>query len=101
MTHPLRIVNELAAVRRASKLQQADLAERAGVSRMTISRIESGHDPRLATFYEIARALNMEMILVPRHLHAEVERFIQSGGRVLGQPPGVGAPLSLVDLLAK
>jgi len=68
---------------------------------MTISRIESGHDPRLATFYEMARALNMEMVLVPRHLHKEVEQFIQSGGRVLGQPPGVGAPLSLVDLLAR
>ena len=36
--------------------------------------------------------MGMELMLVPRALRPEVEGFLRSGGRVLGQPAGAGAP---------
>lgn len=95
------IIKELEAARKAALLTQGELAQRAGVSRMTVSRIEAGMDPRLSTLLELARAMGMEVMLVPRALRPEVEGFLRSGGRMLGQPAGAGAPKSLVDLLDK
>ncbi len=95
------IVQDVENARKTASLTQEELAQRAGVSRMTVSRIEAGMDPRLSTLQELARAMGMELMLVPRALRAEVESFLRSGGRVLGQPAGAGAPKSLVDLLDK
>ena len=95
------IIQSIEGARKAASLTQEELAQRAGVSRMTVSRIEAGMDPRLSTLQELARAMGMELMLVPRALRAEVEGFLRSGGRVLGQPAGAGAPKSLVDLLDK
>ncbi|HSW20176.1 MAG TPA: helix-turn-helix transcriptional regulator [Ramlibacter sp.] len=94
------IIDELQATRKAAGLTQATLAERSGVSRMTVSRVEAGDDPRLSTVLELARALGMELMLVPKALRPAAEDFLRSGGRLLGQPPGAGAPKSVVDLLA-
>ena len=95
----LRIVNELEAMRQARGWTQEELAAKACVSRMTVSRVESGFDPRLSTVWDLTRALGLELVLVPRELTREVQGFIQSGGRILGQPPGVDAPKPIVDLL--
>src|SRR5690606_26543652 len=91
---------ELETVRKASGLTQGQLAHQAGLNRMTVQRLESGSlDPRLSTVLEMARAMGMELVLVPQSLHQEVHGFIQSGGRLLGQPTGADAPASVVDLL--
>lgn len=68
---------------------------------MTVQRFEAGEvDPRMSTLQELARALDMEWMLVPRALRPAIEGFVQSNGRVLGQPAGVDAPRSVVqDLL--
>jgi transcriptional regulator with XRE-family HTH domain len=95
----MSIVEDLERARKAAKLTQAELAERAGMNRMTVGRIEAGLDPRLSTLQELARAMGLELMLVPTALRAEIEGFVRSGGRVLAQPPGVGAPRSVVDLL--
>ena len=100
MTLVASIVHELESARKAASLTQEALARTAGVSRMTVSRIEAGMDPRLSTVQELARAMGMELMLVPRALRPEVEGFVRSGGRLLAQPPGAGAPKSLVDHLA-
>ena len=100
MYNQMSLMSELEAVRRKSGMTQADLAQAAGVSRMTVSRIEAGFDPRLSTLYELIRALDMDVMLVPRALKREVQGFIQSGGRVLGQAPGIEAPKSVVQWLA-
>lgn len=96
MTNRLSIIDSLEAARKAQGLTQEDLAERAGTSRVTVGRVESGFDPKLATVYELARALGLELMVVPKVLAREVQAFIQSGGRVLGQPSGAGAPDSVV-----
>ena len=60
------LLARLAHARKAANLTQAELAERAGLSRMTVQRLESGSlDPRLSTLQELARALNMELHAVP------------------------------------
>ncbi len=95
-THPL--IASLAAARKAQQLTQAQLAERAGLSRMTVQRTEGGDlDPRFSTLAEMARVLGLELIAVPGTLRPELQAFIQAGGRFLGQPAGADAPPSVVD----
>lgn len=56
------LLARLAHARKAANLTQAELAERAGLSRMTVQRLESGGlDPRLSTLQELVRVLNMEL----------------------------------------
>lgn len=96
----IRFLSELENARKASGLTHERLAQQAGLSRMTVQRTEAGKiDPRLSTLLVLARALGMDLMLVPTALRQDLEHFVQSGGRFLGQPPGVGAPLSVVDAL--
>ncbi|NMM76540.1 transcriptional regulator [Rhodococcus sp. SRB_17] len=89
------LIPSLARARKAHHLTQAELAERAGLSRMTVQRLEGGSlDPRLSTLQEMARVLGLELVAVPRHLRAAVQDFIQSGGAPLGQRGGVDASSS-------
>ncbi len=91
---------QLRAARRSAKVSQDELAQRAGVARMTVQKIEAGSiDPRLSTLVVLFRALGLEMMLVPAHLTEAATRFITSGGRLLAQPPGLGAPASIIDTL--
>jgi transcriptional regulator with XRE-family HTH domain len=60
----------LRAVRIARALSQAELAQRSGVSRVSITRLESGDvDARFATIRKLAEALGVE----PRELMAPDE----------------------------
>ncbi len=95
-----KLIHELEGARKAADLTQQALAERAGLSRMTVQRIEAGQiDPRLSTLLVMARALGLELMPVPAALRAQLEEFVQSGGRLLGQPAGVGAPPSIAQTL--
>jgi transcriptional regulator with XRE-family HTH domain len=52
-----------AALRReriAQRLEQADVAKRAGVGRAGVSRIENGHGGTIATLLAVVRALSRE-----------------------------------------
>ncbi len=96
------LIPTLAAARKAHQMTQAQLAESAGLSRMTVQRTEGGDlDPRYSTLAEMARVLGMDIIAVPSSLRPSLEAFIQSGGKFLGQPEGVDAPPSVVDGLRK
>lgn len=95
-----KILEELAGGRKAANLTHDALAQRSGLSRMTVQRTEAGKiDPRLSTVLELARALGLDLMLVPKSLRPGLEDFVRSGGRFLGQPSGLGAPPSLVDEL--
>lgn len=96
------LIHSLTVARKASQLTQAELAERAGLSRMTVQRTEGGDlDPRYSTLTEMARVLGMDIIAVPSTLRPSLQAFIQSGGKFLGQPQGVDAPPSVIDRLRK
>jgi transcriptional regulator with XRE-family HTH domain len=95
------LIEELEAARKAAVLSQEQLATSAGLSRMTVQRTEAGQiDPRLSSVDALAKALGMDVMLVPSALRPELESFVRSGGRFLGQPAGSGAPLSIAQTLA-
>jgi putative transcriptional regulator len=58
-TAPNHAVSPIALRRFVAGLTQADLAERAGISRDTISRLERGEHPRLVTARALSRALGV------------------------------------------
>lgn len=94
----MNIIGDLLALRKSHRLTQGDLARKAGLARETVSKVETGAvDPQLSTLAEYARALDADLMVVPRALRAELMAFLQSGGRMLGQPTGVSAPGSVVD----
>ncbi len=96
----MSILDELKAARKEIRLNQQALAARAGLSRMTVQRIEAQQiDPRLSTLLVIARALGMDLMLVPAALRPALQDFVRSGGRLVGQEQGIGAPPSIVNTL--
>lgn len=95
-----QIIEELERARRSAGLTQDALARRGGLSRMTVQRIEAGQiDPRLSTLLELARALDLDLMPVPSALRPQLEDFVRSGGRLLGQPAGLAAPPSIAQTL--
>lgn len=73
------LIAHLAQARKAQKLTQAELAESAGLSRMTVQRMESGGlDPRLSTLHELARVMGLELVAVPAPLRASVQALIDA-----------------------
>ncbi|HEY6233746.1 MAG TPA: helix-turn-helix transcriptional regulator [Candidatus Elarobacter sp.] len=56
----------LAHRRRERRIAQSDLARKLGMSAANLSRIEHGSDFRVSTLLEIARALKLEPVLVPK-----------------------------------
>ena len=96
------LIQELEAARKANDMSQEQLAQSAGLSRMTVQRTEAGQiDPRLSSVAAIAKTLGMDVMLVPTALRPELESFVRSGGRFLGQPAGSGAPLSIAQTLIR
>ncbi|MBK6692251.1 MAG: helix-turn-helix domain-containing protein [Myxococcales bacterium] len=90
----------LRQARRGARLSQQALASRAGLSRMTVQKLEAGDiDPRLSTLTVVMRVLGLEVVLVPSDLTPAVETFLRAGGRLVAQPPGTDAPLSIVEWL--
>ena len=70
----------LKAARKAKRLSQRELGVRAGVPQSHISKIESGAvDIKLSSLIELARALDLELILVPRKLVPAVRSVVGSG----------------------
>ena len=87
----------VSAIRKQSGLTQAALAEKASVGRLTVVAAEGGEDVRLSSIMAMFRALDCELMPVPRRLVAETRRFINNGGRSVSIEPGVEAPLSVMQ----
>lgn len=63
------VIAELAAARREAKLSQSGLGRKVGLAQSHLSKIERGTvDPQLSNVIEIARALGLELVLVPQRL---------------------------------
>jgi HTH-type transcriptional regulator/antitoxin HipB len=55
----------LARQRKKQHLSQVSLAKRMGIPQSQVSRAESGADMRVSTLRDIARALGLDVVLVP------------------------------------
>ena len=61
------ITDRIKDARKRKGLSQRELSERSGVPQSHISRIENGTvDLRLSSLIELARTLDMELVMVPR-----------------------------------
>jgi transcriptional regulator with XRE-family HTH domain len=71
------IINSLRAARAATGLSQRELSAKAGLAQSHISQIESGSkDPGLAKLIDVVRALDLELVLVPRKMLPAVQSLI-------------------------
>lgn len=78
------IVENLKVARERTGLSQRDLSARIGVPQGHISKIESGGtDLRLSSLIEFARALDHELVLVPRKLLPAVEAIVSNSSSAL------------------
>lgn len=80
----LSLGNRLALARKAKGQTQAELAEKAGLSRATIAKIEAGDaDPKLSTVSDLAKALDVSpMWLVMSEEDMEVIAEIAESGEL-------------------
>ncbi len=99
------IYRTLKETRESSGLSQRDLSERIGGRQGYLSKIESGGtDLRLSSLVELARALNLEVVLVPRRLLPAVEAVIRRPSTSAAQmrlEEVLGATLPLVETTAR
>ncbi len=74
------VAQTLKAARKRKGLSQRALSKLAGVPQSHISKIENGAvDLRLSSLVEIARALDLEVTLVPRKSVTAVQSIVRSG----------------------
>ena len=76
--HEGRLGSAIRLIRQRRRWTQAQLGERAGVSKSTISRIERGHVRSLsvATIQEVAGELDIRVDLVPRWRSGDLDRML-------------------------
>jgi transcriptional regulator with XRE-family HTH domain len=82
-----QVADVLREARLSRKLSQAELARRLGLRQRQISDLERATvDSRLSTIQNVARALGLELTLIPRHLISAVEA-LQRAGNDAGKRP--------------
>lgn len=77
------LIHLLKSTREAKRLSQRALADKLGIPQSHLSKIEANHvNPRLTTFVEMARNLEMEVMLIPRQEVAMVMSLIISKEKI-------------------
>jgi len=72
------LLAQLVKARKTKGLSQGQISGKLGFPQSYLSSIENGrHDVRLSTFIELARTLDLEVILAPRQLTPSVKQMIQ------------------------
>ncbi|ACG78795.1 conserved hypothetical protein [Phenylobacterium zucineum HLK1] len=75
---PTALLTQLRDARKAKLWSQRDLSERAGIPQAHISRIESGAiDPKVSTLQDLARVLDLDLVLVPRTTLTAVDALVR------------------------
>jgi HTH-type transcriptional regulator/antitoxin HipB len=67
---------QIREARESKGLTQSDLGSRIGQPQSAVSRIERGGDLRVSTLLEMARVLEMEPVLIPKHLVPAVHALL-------------------------
>jgi transcriptional regulator with XRE-family HTH domain len=84
---PLSLSEVLRDARQRKQLSQQDLARKLGLRQRQISDLERATtDSRLSTIQNVARALDLELMLIPRHLLAAVEALQRAGTEASKRP---------------
>ncbi|RWO03328.1 MAG: XRE family transcriptional regulator [Mesorhizobium sp.] len=76
------LIEELKRARIEAALSQRDLSAAAGLTQSHISQIERGMlEPGLSSFIDLARALDLELVVVPKKLLPAIRAVIQGAQR--------------------
>jgi HTH-type transcriptional regulator / antitoxin HipB len=79
MANITQITNLLSEARKSKSWSQKELADRLAMRQSEISDIEAGkRNLRLSTLLDVARAVGLEVVLVPRQLLPAVSYVLQS-----------------------
>lgn len=86
------LIKSLKSARQKKNQSQRALSRKTGIQQTQISRIESGQaDLRVSTLVELARSLDLEVVLIPRALLPAVNSIIEkksdSDTGAMGQVP--------------
>jgi len=85
------IARSLKAARKRKGLSQRELSAESGIPQGHISRIESGIvDLRVSTLIELARFLDLEVMLVPRKMLPAVQSIVRSEAASKSKAYGTG-----------
>ena len=70
---------QLRAAREGQKMSQRELSARSGLTQSHISQIERGAmEPGLASLVDVARALDLEIVLAPKKLMPAIRNILES-----------------------
>ncbi|MDI7864151.1 helix-turn-helix transcriptional regulator [Rhizobiaceae bacterium n13] len=73
------ITQRLRAAREAQKMSQRELSARSGLTQSHISQIERGTmEPGLGSLVDVARALDLEIVLAPKKLMPAIRNILDS-----------------------
>jgi transcriptional regulator with XRE-family HTH domain len=95
------IGNELAEARRRAGWTQADTAGKLGVTQSRLSQIERGQNTRVETVQSYARALGLELVLVPQQQLRNVRSLLGRDEPVVADEVHPSRFPSLADLLSQ
>jgi HTH-type transcriptional regulator / antitoxin HipB len=76
----------LRQARKARGLSQEELSKQLGIGQGTLSRAETSTDVQFGTLQQIARALDLEPMLVPRRLVGTVDTILRHGLSGVAEP---------------
>lgn len=80
------ISESLRRARKARGLSQEALSKQLGIGQGTLSRAETSADVQFGTLQQIARALDLEPMLVPRPLVGVVDAVLRNGLGGVAEP---------------
>lgn len=96
------VILALKAARETRAVSQRELSAKAGVPQAQISRLESGAvDIRLSSLVSLARALDLEVQLIPRRAVAAVETVVRATTRAENKDKNTRATGAEITQLAK
>jgi len=73
------ITRQIRAAREAVKMSQRELSARSGLTQSHISQIERGTmEPGLSSLVDVARALDLEIVLAPKKLMPAIRNILES-----------------------
>ena len=81
---------QLGKIRRSRRVSQHGLAAKLGIAGSNLSRIEHGADFRVSTLLDLARALRLEPILVPKEHVLAVRALVGAAAAQHDAPPERG-----------